>query len=58
MKMIKNILILVLAVLAVACVEKEPDYKDFPGKDVDFSFSVNGEDYTVDYYYVKCLDLP
>ena len=55
MKMIKNILILVLAVLAVACVEKEPDYKDFPGKDVDFSFSVNGEDYTVDYYYVSTI---
>lgn len=53
--MIKNILILTLAVFAFSCVEKEPDYKDFPGKDVDFSFSVDGEDYAVDYYYVSTI---
>ena len=55
MKMIKNILILMLAVVAFSCVEKEPDYQHFPGKDVDFSFSVDGADYAVDYYYVSTI---
>lgn len=55
MKNIKNILILMLAVFAVSCVEKEPDYQDFPGKDVDFSFCVEGDEYTTDYYYVSTL---
>lgn len=55
MKMIKNILILMLAVFAVSCVEKEPDYQNFPGKDVDFSFSVDGDEYAVDYYYVSTI---
>ncbi|MBQ7941790.1 MAG: hypothetical protein IJ328_05215 [Muribaculaceae bacterium] len=55
MKMIKNILILILAVFAVSCVEKEPDYQNFPGKDVDFSFSVDGDEYAVDYYYVSTI---
>ena len=44
-----------LAVFAVSCVEKEPDYQDFPGKDVDFSFCVEGDEYTTDYYYVSTL---
>lgn len=44
-----------LAVFAVSCVEKEPDYQNFPGKDVDFSFSVDGDEYAVDYYYVSTI---
>ena len=53
MKNIKSILILMLAVFAVSCVEKEPEYKDFPSKDVDFVFSVDGDEYTTDFYYVS-----
>lgn len=53
MKSIKNILILMLAVFAVSCVEKEPDYQDFPSKDVDFTFAVSGDEYTTDFYYVS-----
>ena len=55
MKNIKSLLILMLAVFAVSCVEKEPDYKDFPGKDVDFTFCVDGNEYSTDYYYVSTL---
>ncbi len=44
-----------LAVFAVSCVEKEPDYRDFPGKDVDFIFCVDGDEYETDYYYVSTL---
>lgn len=55
MKQIKNILILMLAVFAVSCVEKEPDYQNFPGKDVDFSFCVEGDEYSTDYYYVSTI---
>lgn len=53
MKKIKNILILMLAVFAVSCIEKEPEYQDFPAKDVDFTFAVQGDEYTIDYYYVS-----
>lgn len=53
MKKIKNILILMLAVFAVSCIEKEPEYQDFPAKDVDFTFAVQGDEYTTDYYYVS-----
>ena len=53
MHKIKNILILMLAVFAVSCIEKEPEYQDFPAKDVDFTFAVQGDEYTTDYYYVS-----
>lgn len=56
MKKIKSILILMLAVFAVSCVEKEPDYKDFPSKDVDFTFAVDGDEYTTDFYYVSPIN--
>lgn len=55
MKKIKSILILMLAVFAVSCVEKEPDYQNFPSKDVDFTFEVLGEDYAIDFYYVSTI---
>ena len=57
----KNILksISVFAVMAVAalssCVEKEPDYTDFPSKDVDFTYAVEGDQYKLDYYVVSTL---
>lgn len=54
MKKIKNILMLMSAALAVSsCVEKEPDYVNFPTKDVDFTFAVEGDEYSTDFYYVS-----
>lgn len=54
MKKIKNILALMLVVFAVSsCVEKEPDYKNLPTKDVDFTFCVEGDEYQRDFYYVS-----
>ena len=53
MKNIKSILLLMLAIFVVSCVEVEPDYKDFPTKDVDFVFEVEGNEYTTDLYYVS-----
>ena len=53
MKKIKSILILMLAVFAVSCIEKEPDYQNFPAKDVDFIFAVQGDEYKTDFYYVS-----
>lgn len=53
MKKIKSILILMLAVFAVSCIEKEPDYQNFPSKDVDFIFAVQGDEYKTDFYYVS-----
>lgn len=43
-----------------ACVENDPDYKDFPSKDVDFTYSVapnaDGEiEYALDYYVVSTI---
>ena len=49
MKNIKSILLLMLAIFVVSCVEVEPDYKDFPTKDVDFVFEVEGNEYTTDF---------
>lgn len=55
MKNIKNLLILMLVIFAVSCVEKEPDYQNFPTKDVDFTFHVDGNEYQRDFYYVSTL---
>ena len=49
-----------LATMAVSCVDPEPEYKDFPSKDVDFSYAVapnaNGEvEYALDYYVVSTI---
>ncbi|MGM9804335.1 MAG: PKD domain-containing protein [Muribaculaceae bacterium] len=55
MKHIKFLFIAILAIVASACVESEPDYKNFPSKDVDFSFAVDGSEYTTDFYYVSTI---
>lgn len=40
--------------LAMAsCVDKEPAYGNFPGKDVDFTYNVDGDEYTLDFYVVS-----
>lgn len=54
MKLLKNIGLLTLLMLAVAsCVDKEPAYGNFPGKDVDFTYNVDGDEYTLDFYVVS-----
>ena len=55
MKHIKFLLLAVMAVVFAACVENEPDYKNFPSKDVDFSFAVEGDEYATDFYYVSTM---
>ena len=44
-----------LAVFTFSCIEKEPDYQNFKGKDVDFVFAVSGNEYQRDFYYVSTL---
>ena len=39
-----------MTLMFAACVEKEPDYGNFPGKDVDFTYNVDGDEYTLDFY--------
>lgn len=56
MKALKHILtLLALALLAGACTDKEPAYGDFSGKDVDFTFNVAGDQYTLDFYVVSTI---
>ncbi len=56
MKWIKNLAVLTLALVALAsCVEKDPSYGNFPGKDVDFTYSVDGDQYTIDFYVVSTI---
>ena len=55
MKHIKFLFIAILALIASACVESTPDYQNFPTKDVDFSFAVEGNEYSTDFYYVSTL---
>ncbi|MBO7610227.1 MAG: PKD domain-containing protein [Muribaculaceae bacterium] len=56
MKFLRNIAIMALATLALqACVEKEPDYGNFPNKDVDFTYNVDGDEYTLDFYVVSTI---
>lgn len=38
-----------------ACVDKEPSYGNFPGKDVDFTYNVDGNEYTLDFYVVSTI---
>ncbi|MEG2598303.1 MAG: PKD domain-containing protein [Muribaculaceae bacterium] len=54
MKLIKNIGFLAVMMLAmVACVDKTPDYGNFPTKDVDFTYAVDGDQYKLDFYVVS-----
>ena len=56
MKLIKNIVLMaLLAVTMVACVEETPDYGNFPGKDVDFTYNVDGDQYSLDFYVVSTI---
>lgn len=54
MKFINKFAILGLGLFALSsCVDKEADYQEFPDPDVNFSFAVDGEEYTLDYYVVS-----
>ena len=56
MKLIKNLIIIAIATLTLqACVEKEPSYENFTGKDVDFTYNVDGDEYTLDFYVVSTI---
>ncbi len=56
MKIFKNIALMALMVLSMfSCVEKEPVYGNFPGKDVDFTYNVDGDEYTLDFYVVSTI---
>ncbi len=60
-KLLRNIsFIAVLLAGLSACTEADPEYTDFPSKDVDFSYSVapnpDGEvEYALDYYVVSTI---
>lgn len=56
MKTLKNIALMALLVVSLAsCVEKEPAYGNFGGKDVDFTYNVDGDEYTLDFYVVSTI---
>lgn len=60
-KLLKNICLFGALLFAFSsCVESEPEYTDFPSKDVDFKYSVapNAEgvvEYALDYYVVSTI---
>lgn len=56
MKLIKNILAAGCAAMAfTACSDAVPDYEHFDSADVDFTYNVNGDEYTLDYYVVSTI---
>jgi PKD repeat protein len=56
MKLLKNIgLLAMLLVVMSACVEKDPDYGNFTNKDVDFTYNVAGNEYSLDFYVVSTV---
>ena len=56
MKFLKHISLFAVAVVAlVACTDKTPDYGNFPTRDVDFTYNVDGDQYTLDFYVVSTI---
>lgn len=56
MKLFKNIGLLALLILSmVSCIDKTPDYGDFPTKDVDFTYNVDGDQFLLDFYVVSTI---
>ncbi|MDE7154041.1 MAG: PKD domain-containing protein [Muribaculaceae bacterium] len=54
MNFINKLAIFGLGVFALtSCVDKEAEYQVFPDPDVDFSYEVAGDEYTLDYYVVS-----
>lgn len=44
-----------LAFGAVSCSDETPDYTNYESKDVDFTYNVDGDEYTLDYYVVSTI---
>ncbi len=44
-----------LGLLATACVDKDPDEQFFPNPDVAFTYEIEGDQYTYDYYVVSTI---
>ncbi len=56
MKLLNKIpLLAVMMLMLAACVEKDPDYGNFTNKDVDFTYNVDGDEYTLDFYVVSTI---
>ncbi len=45
-----------MAVMAVSCIDKTPDYGNFPTKDVDFTYHVEDDRYGLDFYVVSTVE--
>lgn len=44
-----------VALGAVSCSDDTPEYTHYPSKDVDFTYNVDGDEYTLDYYVVSSV---
>lgn len=56
MKLLNKILLGAVALISAGvagCSDDTPDYKHFDSKDVDFTYNVDGDEYTLDYYVVS-----
>lgn len=56
MKLINKLVLGTLAVVALGtagCSDDKPEYAYHPSKDVDFTYNVQGNEYTLDYYVVS-----
>ena len=54
MKFLNKLGLLGLFALAmVACIDQDPEIQNFPDPDVDFTYAVSGDQYTLDYYVVS-----
>ena len=58
MKFLNKLGLLALSAFAmVACVDQDPEIQNFPDPDVDFTYEVAGDEYTLDYYVVSPIQL-
>ncbi len=56
MKFINKLVVAGVALMATtACVDKDPDQHVFPNPDVDFTYNVDGDEYTLDFYVVSTI---
>ena len=45
-----------MAIVAVSCIDKTPDYGNFATKDVDFTYRVDDDRYGLDFYVVSTVE--
>lgn len=56
MKFINKLVVAGVALMATtACVDKDPEQHIFPNPDVDFTYNVDGDEYTLDFYVVSTI---